>query len=688
MSHGIGIDPKKFKHVSSDEKMTVLKHQDGHELRIRHDILSPKLKAQLLAMVPPKDKEEPKMAEGGDVQAYSNPRLANPKDPLPTADYHDRTTPEQDKERQAQQAKDYPSKPEPKEPEPTGYTDYAEGGDVLASGSKKGVSTQGEIVRNKESRHQAKAEASGRMEMERHNKPKMKFAEGGEAEAPDAKDAVGKAINLTINTAAQPQAQPPVAEQPAPPMQQSPAQAPEAPAPNVSDAPPASLRANEEPKAEQPQEQPQKEAAQESSPTASSAAPEDQAQPEQLQEQPIQAPAPQVPPQVAHAQQTKQELDKEALAWNQDLASGHITPKTYKDLFHDKSTGGRIGMIFGMLLSGIGAGMSGQPNALMALMDKQIAQDLEAQKTSKANAQNFLRLTQAAQLNKAQIKAAESGVRMNDAQVKLTLAEANTKAYALAQTHMLQSTYHDLVNNVVKMPEGPQKEAAKQQLAIIQGQIGGKINNLNDSAAGASAYYNTLFNQAGGQGNNEEGFQKRTQGMRMLGPEGEKRADDAESKHMPGFKGSASIAIPPADREAINSGVEFDQKLNRMVDWTKKHSGSLNPIDIKAGKALAAELQGAYRQATHGGVYKEGEQNFISKIIDEDPTKFFNKVRVLPSLNAVVQENRQRINQKAKALGLPGYTPEQSSVSKIKEGQTGTYNGKPTIYTNGKWTYK
>ncbi len=86
---------------------------------------------------------------------------------------------------------------------------------------------------------------------------------------------------------------------------------------------------------------------------------------------------------------TMQTLSDEDAAWQQDLRNGHITPQTYGDMFAKKDTLGKIGTLFGLMVGGAGAGLSHQPNAVMAMMDRELQNDLEAQKTSKTNANNF-----------------------------------------------------------------------------------------------------------------------------------------------------------------------------------------------------------------------------------------------------------------------------------------------------------
>lgn len=350
----------------------------------------------------------------------------------------------------------------------------------------------------------------------------------------------------------------------------------------------------------------------------------------------------------------KTELTQDQMAWENDLANGHIKPETYHDLFAKKDTVGKVATIFGLMAGGFGA-LAGQPNAALAMMDKEIEKDLEAQKASKTNAQNFLRLNQTKALNDAQIKHLQAQVPLTQAQAELDRVEAHIKSYAQFQAQTLQTTYHQLVQRVASLPEGPQKEAEKKALALVYSKMGDKINNINDSAAGASQYYNMLIPTEPGAGQ-EQQFQNQNRGMRLMGPQGESIANQREQRHVniPGITGNASRPLTDADHDKILTGVDFDQKLGRFIDWTKAHNGSLNLGERNKGAALAAELQGAYRQATHGGVYKEGEQNFIGQLIDSTPTKFFNQIRVIPQLQALQSEHRARMNNITKDYGL-GY---------------------------------
>ena len=422
--------------------------------------------------------------------------------------------------------------------------------------------------------------------------------------------------------------------------------------------------------------------------------------PDQAQSAPSAAEQPMAQPQApaqAQTQDVSAELQQQNDHWAQDLVNQHITPKTYHDLYAQKSTLGKIGMIFGMLISGMGSGLTHQPNALLEMMNKTLEQDLDAQKQSKTNAYNFLKMNQENELHKAQARLADAQVPLQSALYKQTMIDAQTKAYALTQAQMLQTSYHNLVQQMQKMPEGPQKEAAKQTLGMIYPKIADKINNINDQAAGATAYNNILFgngpgtaNPQGASSSDEQAFQNKTNGMRMLGTQGEMRAKDIESKHVPGFEGQASHELSGSDRQDLQTHSLFDQKVRQFYNWAQQHNGSLDPRTVAEGQALAADVQNAYRATTNGGVFRPGEQSFIEKSIDPDPTKFFNNLRVLPKLKGVIDSNQATTDALAKSHGFNGYKPQQAAPQQSgpADGATGTYNGKPVIRKNGKWMYQ
>lgn len=143
-SNSLGIDPKKFTHVKSDDKSTVLKHKDGHVLTIAHSVLSPKMRDQLKALSKmgqqdqtdsqaqeAQDQQPRKMADGGAPRwdSYSGTAPVDPRIGGIGRDMKDRTTSAQDKTRHDQNDKnDEAYRKEHSAPAETddtsGYKDY------------------------------------------------------------------------------------------------------------------------------------------------------------------------------------------------------------------------------------------------------------------------------------------------------------------------------------------------------------------------------------------------------------------------------------------------------------------------------------------------------------------------------------------------------------------------------------
>ena len=395
-------------------------------------------------------------------------------------------------------------------------------------------------------------------------------------------------------------------------------------------------------------------------------------------------------------QQVSQDIMKEGQAYLGDLTEGHITPKTYSDLFAKNSDGseksflGKMGTFFGLLLSGAGSGLAHQPNMVMGMMNNEISNDLDAQKASATNQQNFYRLNLQHQLQKAQIKTNAYKTAMDAAKVPFEQqqmasvanynnVQARVMANADTRVQMNWSTFHNFVQKVSKMPPGsPERIQGEQTLALMSKQIEGMNLSIADKAATAAALLNQtsgLFGQDQGAGgasgpNSEAQFQKRDMLLNMTGaaPEATKLM---EATHMPGVQGRSSTPLTTDDHNKITAAKTFFDQLDQLRDFAQAHEGSVDPRVMAAGAAYANNLSGAYRNMTAGGVYKSGEQDFIGKMIDPDPTKFFNNIRgVIPKLDATRQYFQTQHNDFLSSKGFPKQ-PVQSTPVPIAGGKTG-----------------
>ena len=167
---------------------------------------------------------------------------------------------------------------------------------------------------------------------------------------------------------------------------------------------------------------------------------------------------------VATGQTAANDLLNESTAQMQDYMTGHIQPKTYSDLFADKSTLGKIGTLFGLMLGGAGSGLSHQPNALLNMMDQQIKNDYDAQQKNVQNKQSFFTLAMQNKLNQAQVikQYMDAGMTYEQAFGKMQENQIMARGTGLMATY--NAVHHNLLNNVINSPMPPQQKAAAAQV--------------------------------------------------------------------------------------------------------------------------------------------------------------------------------------------------------------------------------
>jgi hypothetical protein len=340
------------------------------------------------------------------------------------------------------------------------------------------------------------------------------------------------------------------------------------------------------------------------------------------------------------ADHTKELMD-EVQNTADDTNNGHITPTSLKSLYAQKDPWAKMATIFGLLVGGAGAGIAGKDNPVLQAMQQQVTNELEAQKATATNKQNMYSLIGQRHLAEANRQS------MN----------AETKIKTDALTHMIlnrQGFDHLMETAQSKTKAGtPEQQNALQQLSMMYG----SMNDMNSSIANraAAALALTKYGQAPSV-SSEQDFQQRMQGLRMSGDPAKRQiADDMESRHYTGLEGQATHPLSADNTQKITDGIQFQQALQRFMDFTKTHSGEISGTPAEnTGKTLAALLSAKYREASNGGVYKAGEQSFINKIIDPDPTAFFNAYRVMPKLKAIQDESNAQINTYIRTLGFPG----------------------------------
>jgi hypothetical protein len=284
-------------------------------------------------------------------------------------------------------------------------------------------------------------------------------------------------------------------------------------------------------------------------------------------------PALPVPPPVVPdtPQQEAANLLHHNLQFGDDAKNGLIQPKTYNDLYNEKSLPGKIGTIFGLMLSGAGAGLTHQPNALLAMMDKQIQNDFEAQKTNQTNKQNWY---------SAALQQQKQDPEIQFQLLKNMKAGVPGAAEKLAEGTALNNARGGAVgiiqqNLINKMPEGPQKIAAQQ---LLNSQIAPYM---------AKQAENTATN-AVGQSNALAAMNQK----KISGPVDQNKMDAMNqqglSNHQLGIMDGPD-AIPYDQQIAVKneaSGVKANRILAADYDKTFKRLAAIN----NAGQSPAAQV--------------------------------------------------------------------------------------------------
>ena len=377
------------------------------------------------------------------------------------------------------------------------------------------------------------------------------------------------------------------------------------------------------------------------------------------------------------------ELSTEHKNFEQDLIDGHITPKTYQSLFADQNTLGKVGTLFGMLLSGAGSGLTHQPNAVFAMMNQQIANDLQAQQESKTNAMNYLKTNQQALMTQSQSRNLDQATKI--------------QAYNLSKMQMNSAALHSLVMKVQTLPQGSsERAAAEQQLAALNSSVQQDNFNLADRAASASAYYKMMGvgSQSAAQ-DPEAAFKQQTNFLRMQGGVGAAKAADMEAKHVPGYADQADREIPDDLRAKITAHDVLANKAQDLQNYIQQNRLTMSPSKRAVAQQKAAELTAYYSQSVDSGVMTQGRMAWLDKQISENPTGvpaalLGNDARI----KEIADSNNARKNTLLQNVGINplrrtnggGATSQQAP--QVAEGTTGKSNGRPVIFTNGKWQYR
>lgn len=321
-----------------------------------------------------------------------------------------------------------------------------------------------------------------------------------------------------------------------------------------------------------------------------------------------------------------------------DLANGHIDPDHY---WNSKTTPQRLKSGIGILLSGLGAGSAGQENGAMKYLQSQINADIEGQKhmmNVKGNVLNSLlhqygdeaQALQAFNVSKQQVLANEIS--------KAASAQGNPRAEAIKQAALA-----DIGERIAKDTQGL---ATARMLFNSQGANGADNSHLSqqqeDSQNAAKLqHYQTIasINPDSPQGKQAKAL-----------------AERLENQWVPGV-GTSSRTVDKDTRGQLLGIQQFMSSAQRYKDFVSRHPyGSWTPADKREAASLTGEMQGAYRVASKGGTYKEGEQHFLEGQIG-NAGDILAEYKTSPQIDVLTRKAMGDFNLIKKAAGFPVKAP-------------------------------
>jgi hypothetical protein len=332
---------------------------------------------------------------------------------------------------------------------------------------------------------------------------------------------------------------------------------------------------------------------------------------------------------AAHVQDVTAQHEAEIKSVVDDIKSGHIDPNRY---LSNMNTAAKVGTGIGLILGGLGSGLTHGPNQAADFLNKQIDRDIEGQRAELGKKQNLVSLY-------SQMLGDERAGATLASQVLTHVTADQLQAAAAKSGNPAAQARAQQAIGALLASRAPEMQRLNMTQGLINATKSGSVNDPNVA--------NQLIST-----------------MRVLDPE---KAKEMESRYIPGV-GMAQVPLTPATRDEITAKNNLDLKAKRLYDWASSHSGDLSPTDANIGRTMAAELQSDYRNSINGGVFKKGEQEFIDNIVDSDPTKFFNSIRVLPKLKEVIDSNQVSLNNVKKSAGLPVHeAPAQQKQLSPKE---------------------
>lgn len=655
-------DFKQFKHVSTDENSTILRHPKGHEIKIAHKALSPTMRKQLEALTglakdaqTQSNKDETKhktevqsYADGEEVkkqsdsEVYGSPhvdaKIKEEKTSLhedlhPTPDRNDTTdvrTPEQ-KARAVEAAKTY---------------GYADGGNVTQEAPANQLPPETQETRDIYNRMasnvnpkgmtmpitatQFKADGQGptNFNPETWNKAQQ---EQSEVKAENQENVQQKQQAIINENKSRAQAGLPLLQVPDVPNQVQPPGSEAGAKPTdpsvLSDAP-------KDPMSDsmgQSQDMlmggyKQQQAGIQAGAKAAGALGEQRAAILKEKE------TAQTDAKAAY-QNHYNELEAERQAHMEDIKQGYIDPNQYWT--GDKNGNGGHSKLMagiGMILAGFNPTTS--PNAAVNYLKYQMDQNIAAQVHNLGAKQNML--------------------------------AANLKQFGNLKdaTDMTRLMQNDIMQNELQQAAAkaatPMAKAAAMEAA---GKLQSEMAPLQQQFAMRRAMMSLANN-----GGNPNSVEHLLSYMRVMDPA---KATEMEGRYVPGV-GMATVPVTAAAREQLVSHQKLQSIGDDVLKYSQTHTNLVpGTAEYNTGVQKSMILQQAIREGLLGTVFRESEKPLLQKFVDDNPAGAFKTLSSQPKIRTILESNAMQANLLKKSYGLP----QSKAQPQADQPQTKTVNG-------------
>lgn len=278
----------------------------------------------------------------------------------------------------------------------------------------------------------------------------------------------------------------------------------------------------------------------------------------------------------------EQELIREGQGLKQDFLNGHINPDRYME---SRTSGQKVRTAIGLLLSGIGSGLTGQENMAEKFLNDQIARDVKAQEQNLGKKQTML------DLNMKELGNLKDATQKTIADTKYLYAAKLNQAAALAKDPIAKAKAMQAAGRL----EFQANEAYKE-IAVKQSMLEATNNVMNSGAA------------------TEQDFMKK---VNVLSVANKDAANDLKERLIPGV-GVAAIKPTDKDREALASTKQLKDALTNLQARAATIGTTLPGTEAdKVNKTLVAAIQLQMKNAYQLGVLSQSDLDMLQKLVSD-----------------------------------------------------------------------